>query len=67
GGCDSFVKDGISVKLRISCEDSNAYDFTVIPVVTCLDQYFDGSIRKPVPWMTGQIVDPDRLLTDMEK
>jgi saccharopine dehydrogenase-like NADP-dependent oxidoreductase len=53
--------------VRIVSEHDNAYDFTVIPVIACLKQYFDGTLRKPGLWMMGRIVDPGRLLEDMEK
>lgn len=53
------------IKTRLFHEDG--YWFTAIPVVACLLQVLDGSIRKPgLHWM-GQIVDPNRLMNDMEK
>jgi len=54
-------------KVRIVAEHDSAYDFTVIPVIACLRQYFDSSIRKPGLWMMGHIADPARLLADMER
>ncbi len=60
-------KDGRPKELRIFSEHSSGYDFTVIPVLACLNQYLDGAIRKPGLWMMGHIVDPDRLFGDMEK
>ena len=60
-------KDGKTRKLRIFSEHCSGYDFTVIPVLACLGQYLDGSIRKSGLWMMGHIVDPDRLLGDMER
>ena len=60
-------KDGKHRTMRILSDHDSAYDFTVIPVIACLKQYFDGSIRKPGLWMMGHVVDPGRLLRDMEK
>lgn len=60
-------KGGRPRKLRIYSEHSDAYAFTIIPVMACLNQYFDGSIRQPGLWMMGHLVDPDRLFSDMER
>ena len=60
-------KDGTPRKLRIFSGHSSGYDFTVIPVLACLNQYFDRSIRKPGLWMMGHLVDPDRLFEEMQK
>ena len=59
-------KDGRRREVEIISEHDNAYDFTVIPVIACLKQYLDGSIRKPGLWMMGHLVEPDRLFEDME-
>jgi saccharopine dehydrogenase (NAD+, L-lysine-forming) len=60
-------KDGKERKVRIVSEHDDVYAFTVIPVIACLKQYFDGSIRKAGLWMMGHIADPDRVFDDMEK
>jgi len=60
-------KDGQQQKIEIISEHDSAYDFTVIPVIACLKQYLDGSIRKAGLSMMGHIVDPDKLFSDMEK
>ena len=60
-------KNGQHRHVSIISEHSNAYDFTVIPVIACLKQYFNGSICTPGLWMMGHIVEPNTLLTDMEK
>jgi hypothetical protein len=39
---------------------------TAIPVVAFVEQYLDGSARKPGLWMMGHIVEPVRLMKDME-
>ncbi|MEM8643178.1 MAG: hypothetical protein AAGG51_30830, partial [Cyanobacteria bacterium P01_G01_bin.54] len=60
-------KDGQPQSVEIIAEHDSAYEFTVIPVIACLKQYLDGSIRKAGLWMMGHIVDLDRLFDDMEK
>ena len=45
----------------------NGYAFTAIPAAACLLQYLDGSIRKPGLWLQGIVVEPDRLMVDMER
>jgi saccharopine dehydrogenase (NAD+, L-lysine-forming) len=60
-------KDGKRRTVRILSEHDSAYDFTIIPVIACLKQYFDGSIRKPGLWMMGHVVNPDILFADMER
>lgn len=55
----------VSLELKLSHEDG--YAFTAIPVVACLLQYLDGSIKKPgLHWM-GQLSEPVRLMEDMKK
>lgn len=60
-------KDNKPQKLRIFSEHNSSYEFTVISVLACLNQYLDGAIRQPGLWMMGHIVTPDRLFDDMEK
>ena len=60
------MKRGKRRHVKIRAEHASAYDFTVIPVVACIKQYLDGSIRKPAGlWMMGHLVSTDRLLKDM--
>ncbi|MEM9507782.1 MAG: saccharopine dehydrogenase NADP-binding domain-containing protein [Cyanobacteria bacterium P01_E01_bin.35] len=60
-------KDNSPRKLRIFSEHSSSYEFTVISVLACLNQYLDGTIRQSGLWMMGHIVDPDRLFADLKK
>jgi saccharopine dehydrogenase (NAD+, L-lysine-forming) len=53
------------VVFKVSHEDG--YELTAIPVVAALKQYLDGSTRKPGVWMMGHLVDPVRLINDMER
>ena len=61
----SGMKDGVSKTVTVTLKHENSYLFTAIPVVACLLQYLDGTIRKPGLWFMGNVVDPDRLLNDM--
>lgn len=60
-------KNKNSLSMRLVVEHHDAYEFTAIPVIACLLQYLDGSIAKPGLWMMGHLVDPVRLLNDMER
>ncbi len=60
-------KDGVPRSVEIVAQHDDGYVFTAIPTVACLLQYLDGSIAKPGLWMMGHIVDPARLLKDMER
>ncbi len=59
-------KDGSKVRVRIVAECDDAYLFTAIPVVACLEQYFDGKLP-PGFRMMGHVVDEKALFSDMEK
>jgi len=63
----SGKKDGEKKSIEITCYHEDGYWFTAIPVVACLIQYLDGTIRKPGLWTMGNLVDPFRLMKDMEK
>lgn len=61
------LKDGRPVTVRSSVAHPDGYELTAIPVVATLLQYLDGFARKPGLWMMGHVVDPLRLIKDMEK
>lgn len=59
--------NGKATSYNLTLSHDDGYDFTAIPVVACLLQYLDGPIKIPgLHWM-GQLVEPVRLLDDMEK
>jgi hypothetical protein len=61
------LRDGRPVTVRSSVAHPDGYELTAIPVVATLLQYLDGFARKPGLWMMGHVVDPVRLIKDMEK
>lgn len=63
----SGLKDGVARSRQVTLYHPDGYVFTAVPVVACLLQYLDGSFRKPGLWMQAQIVDPTRLMRDMER
>ena len=61
------TKDDRAKAMDITLYQEDGYVFTAIPVVACLLQYLDESIRKPGLWTQANIVEPDRLIRDMER
>lgn len=61
------LKEGVLRRFEIQLSHHDGYWFTAIPVVACLLQYLDGSIVKPGLWTMGNLVEPNRLLQDMER
>jgi saccharopine dehydrogenase (NAD+, L-lysine-forming) len=45
----------------------DGYAFTAIPAAASLLQLLDDSVRKPGLWLQAHIIDPDRLMVDMER
>jgi saccharopine dehydrogenase (NAD+, L-lysine-forming) len=60
-------REGRPARAEVSLFHEDGYEFTAIPVVACLLQYLDGSIRRPGLWMMGHLADPARLMRDMER
>jgi saccharopine dehydrogenase (NAD+, L-lysine-forming) len=63
----SGEKDGQPARMEVFAFHKDGYEFTAIPVVACLLQYLDRSIKRPGLWMMGHLVDPARLVKDMER
>jgi saccharopine dehydrogenase-like NADP-dependent oxidoreductase len=61
------LKNGKQAKVVFTVSHADGYELTAIPVVAALMQYIDGSARKPGVWMMGHLVDPVRLMRDMQK
>jgi len=60
-------KEGRPLRLRLMVEHDDPYELTAIPIVASLHQYLDASIAKPGLWMMGHLVDPVRLMNDMDR
>ncbi len=63
----SGLKNGSPANFVFKVSHADGYELTAIPVVAALMQYLDGSARKPGVWMMGHLVDPVRLIQDMER
>ncbi|MCH8069930.1 MAG: saccharopine dehydrogenase NADP-binding domain-containing protein [Candidatus Marinimicrobia bacterium] len=61
------IKEGEPEKIKIQLSHYDGYWFTAIPVMACLNQYLDGSIKKPGLHIMGHLVDPARLMKDMQR
>jgi hypothetical protein len=81
-GLRSFSKPPFGLVMRLEAQGSQAgepralaislchpdgYLFTAIPVVACLLQYLDGSIRKPGLWTQANLVEPLRFVRDLQR
>jgi len=60
------LQNGIARQVSTRIGHADGYELTAIPVVALLRQYLDGSARRPGLWMMGQLVEPVRLMKDME-
>ena len=60
-------KDGHFKREDLTLYHIDGYMFTAIPVVACLLQWLDGSIRQPGLWYLAQIVEPARFMQDMQR
>jgi hypothetical protein len=66
--CESSgLKDGKPGKNELLLSHPDGYALTAIPVVACTLQYLDGSIRQPGVWFQALIVEPERMLADMQR
>jgi hypothetical protein len=63
----SGTKDNRPVNIRIEITNSDEYLLTAAPVVACLLQILDGSIRQPGLWFQSNLVEPKRFMADIQK
>ncbi len=61
------TKDGQAGRDDLTLYHEDGYMLTAIPVVACLLQWSDGSIRQPGLWFQAQIIEPVRLMQDMQR
>ena len=62
----SGLQENQPVNIRLEIFHSDEYLLTAAPVVACLLQLLDGSIRKPGLWFQSNLVEPVRLMTDLQ-
>ena len=60
-------KNGEAKAMDVTIYHKDSYMLTAIPVVACLLQYLDGSIKKPGLWTQANVVEPNRFMMDMEQ
>ncbi|MFQ5858978.1 MAG: saccharopine dehydrogenase family protein [Anaerolineae bacterium] len=60
-------KAGEHTTMHVRVHHEDGYVMTAAPVVACLLQYLDGSIKGPGLWLQANVVEPCRLLEDMER
>lgn len=58
---------GKQVDFTMELSHPDGYLFTAIPVVACLKQYLDGTIKKPGLFTQGEIVDPEVFFNDIRR
>ena len=61
------TREGQARREDLTLYHENGYMFTAIPVVACLLQWLDATIRQPGRWFQAQIVEPERMLRDMQR
>lgn len=58
-------KNGQPAKFRVTAEHADAYIFTAIPVVACVQQILAGTLAVPGLHLMGHVVEPNGLMKDM--
>lgn len=59
-------KDGAKKNLELTLSHEDGYVLTAQPVVACLLQYLDGTIKKPGLHFMALLAEPERLIKDIK-
>ncbi len=62
---DGFTNDKKS-KIQINLMHTDGYFLTAVPVVACLKQYNEGTIKQTGLWYQANIVDPVQFIRDID-
>lgn len=60
-------KNGQLTTFEMLLSHQDGYVFTAVPVVATILQWLDGSIRQPGLFTQGELVQPERLIRDMQR
>jgi saccharopine dehydrogenase (NAD+, L-lysine-forming) len=60
------TQDGSPASLRLAMRHEHEYELTAIPLVAMIEQLLDGTARRPGLHRMGQLIEPNRALTDIE-
>ena len=60
-------KGGKPVHFKIKVSNPAGYLMTAVPVVACLLQVLDGSVKKPGLWRQALVAEPERFFEDMRR
>ncbi|MDI6768166.1 MAG: hypothetical protein QMD04_00650, partial [Anaerolineales bacterium] len=63
----SGLRNSQPAKVQASVSHPDGYELTAVPVIALLLQYLEGSAKRPGLWMMGHLVEPGRLMKDMER
>lgn len=61
------LKGGQRRFLELTVYHEDGYALTAAPMAACLFQVLDGSIRRPGLWLQALVVEPERLLLDLQR
>ncbi|MCU0376777.1 MAG: saccharopine dehydrogenase NADP-binding domain-containing protein [Bacteroidales bacterium] len=61
------MKDGLYKDYVLECHSPDAFEFTSLALIACLNQYLDRTINIPGIYLMGNIVEETRIIDDLRK